>query len=109
MIRRPPRSTLFPYTTLFRSDVEALGGERARRRGVGVGGAGVVAVRVALVVADPEQGGAAEHEHDRQHGYEPAGDRGEDGPRSVARGRGEWSDVGGVRCHATRLALRGGS
>src|SRR3989442_9604316 len=22
MIRRPPRSTLFPYTTLFRSDVE---------------------------------------------------------------------------------------
>src|SRR3712207_6884037 len=31
MIRRPPRSTLFPYTTLFRSDVEridinALGG-----------------------------------------------------------------------------------
>src|SRR5258708_23416061 len=37
MIRRPPRSTLFPYTTLFRSimasghvDVDAL-----RRRGVG--------------------------------------------------------------------------
>src|SRR3712207_7735499 len=24
MIRRPPRSTLFPYTTLFRSSVEAL-------------------------------------------------------------------------------------
>src|SRR2546429_3391875 len=24
MIRRPPRSTLFPYTTLFRSDVYAL-------------------------------------------------------------------------------------
>src|SRR5687768_18162914 len=23
MIRRPPRSTLFPYTTLFRSNVEA--------------------------------------------------------------------------------------
>src|SRR2546427_4344140 len=23
MIRRPPRSTLFPYTTLFRSDCEA--------------------------------------------------------------------------------------
>src|SRR3989442_11015627 len=28
MIRRPPRSTLFPYTTLFRSDP---GGPRARR------------------------------------------------------------------------------
>src|SRR2546429_4378136 len=29
MIRRPPRSTLFPYTTLFRSHVahELLGGE----------------------------------------------------------------------------------
>src|SRR3712207_8600274 len=26
MIRRPPRSTLFPYTTLFRSDVQALRG-----------------------------------------------------------------------------------
>src|SRR2546421_1960781 len=24
MIRRPPRSTLFPYTTLFRSDVDLL-------------------------------------------------------------------------------------
>src|SRR5690554_7116211 len=24
MIRRPPRSTLFPYTTLFRSDVDHL-------------------------------------------------------------------------------------
>src|SRR5438270_6463287 len=24
MIRRPPRSTLFPYTTLFRSDPETL-------------------------------------------------------------------------------------
>src|SRR2546427_6861509 len=33
MIRRPPRSTLFPYTTLFRSDVRAhaVGGRRARR------------------------------------------------------------------------------
>src|SRR5256885_5301313 len=26
MIRRPPRSTLFPYTTLFRSDPPAPGG-----------------------------------------------------------------------------------
>src|SRR3712207_8055089 len=24
MIRRPPRSTLFPYTTLFRSDVQVV-------------------------------------------------------------------------------------
>src|SRR5256885_14195908 len=26
MIRRPPRSTLFPYTTLFRSQVVGIGG-----------------------------------------------------------------------------------
>src|SRR5947209_17273657 len=26
MIRRPPRSTLFPYTTLFRSDLLGTGG-----------------------------------------------------------------------------------
>src|SRR2546427_5426904 len=34
MIRRPPRSTLFPYTTLFRSRLEAEGarGKRARNR-----------------------------------------------------------------------------
>src|SRR3712207_8394695 len=33
MIRRPPRSTLFPYTTLFRSSPgSAAGGARARRR-----------------------------------------------------------------------------
>src|SRR3712207_7309922 len=31
MIRRPPRSTLFPYTTLFRSeDVVQVGGDVAR-------------------------------------------------------------------------------
>src|SRR3989442_9374991 len=29
MIRRPPRSTLFPYTTLFRSDLPGLVAERA--------------------------------------------------------------------------------
>src|SRR2546430_10153725 len=30
MIRRPPRSTLFPYTTLFRSDRILLGGQPER-------------------------------------------------------------------------------
>src|SRR5688572_31726829 len=35
MIRRPPRSTLFPYTTLFRSGADVHGSERqehARQR-----------------------------------------------------------------------------
>src|SRR3989454_12643420 len=51
MIRRPPRSTLFPYTTLFRSLVhdrgklgielaEEGGGHRAQHAGVGRAGAG---------------------------------------------------------------------
>src|SRR2546430_13585304 len=40
MIRRPPRSTLFPYTTLFRSFVSRFGqfgqiGERLTREAVG--------------------------------------------------------------------------
>src|SRR5207302_2380262 len=35
MLRRPPRSTLFPYTTLFRSAVEsASGSEAGAGRGV---------------------------------------------------------------------------
>src|SRR3712207_7087129 len=39
MIRRPPRSTLFPYTTLFRSGARRPAGRRARahRRAVGEG------------------------------------------------------------------------
>src|SRR2546425_5819860 len=35
MIRRPPRSTLFPYTTLFRSLRGIRRNERDRRAGVG--------------------------------------------------------------------------
>src|SRR3712207_8409435 len=34
MIRRPPRSTLFPYTTLFRSKQENAGLSAARNLGV---------------------------------------------------------------------------
>src|SRR2546430_9078091 len=47
MIRRPPRSTLFPYTTLFRSL------QRARRGIEGDGGRGVEVVTSALI---PEPG-----------------------------------------------------
>src|SRR3712207_8997605 len=62
MIRRPPRSTLFPYTTLFRSverpqraqvddlDLDAVlgqlvGDRQAAPDGVGVGGDGEVGAR----------------------------------------------------------------
>src|SRR3712207_8026672 len=50
MIRRPPRSTLFPYTTLFRSH----GGEPANFLDVGGGAsADQVAKAFNLVTADP--------------------------------------------------------
>src|SRR2546430_5031474 len=35
MIRRPPRSTLFPYTTLFRSEAQGRGRGQEPRRGIG--------------------------------------------------------------------------
>src|SRR5260370_13978935 len=31
MIRRPPRSTLFPYTTLFRSRIVSIGSDASKR------------------------------------------------------------------------------
>src|SRR5437588_3828518 len=52
MIRRPPRSTLFPYTTLFRSVEHAL--DRLRLHQVVQPGAGAVGVDVVHVVdVDP--------------------------------------------------------
>src|SRR2546422_2286952 len=52
MIRRPPRSTLFPYTTLFRSHDAALGGGGrrgcgGRRRGGGEAAAAAAAAALA--------------------------------------------------------------
>src|SRR5436309_12492795 len=49
MIRRPPRSTLFPYTTLFRSSQHVL----TQREKWMIGGvlATVVAVVVALIIS----------------------------------------------------------
>src|SRR5258708_16420390 len=46
MIRRPPRSTLFPYTTLFGSDVERDSGVLV----AGVGGGVLIAHRAAVEV-----------------------------------------------------------
>src|SRR3712207_8709055 len=56
MIRRPPRSTLFPYTTLFRSVVEHVEGER-----VAVARGDVEVRRLA------DRRGAGEDGHDRRH------------------------------------------
>src|SRR3712207_7414867 len=50
MIRRPPRSTLFPYTTLFRSfEFSFLGGSM----GAGVGEALVTAARLSVLQDSP--------------------------------------------------------
>src|SRR2546422_6515646 len=71
MIRRPPRSTLFPYTTLFRS--LSCGGERGDRRDGGrVLDVTVPALRQAEQLRSPVQ----RHRLDRKstrlnssHGY----------------------------------------
>ena len=52
MIRRPPRSTLFPYTTLFRSPTERLEIAFVPLEDVGVG-VGVVTETDTLFVAEP--------------------------------------------------------
>src|SRR3712207_7161770 len=46
MIRRPPRSTLFPYTTLFRSLTLVLAPALRRNLGVGFSEQGVVRAHV---------------------------------------------------------------
>src|SRR5207245_9194963 len=57
MIRRPPRSTLFPYTTLFRSQVQGLGQPPGRDRTVEFGdvAADDVEVKADLLVAPTHQ------------------------------------------------------
>src|SRR3712207_8101001 len=60
MIRRPPRSTLFPYTTLFRSDERQL---RARPRDGG--GRGGLLLRQPRELVEERLGGIAELEDGR--------------------------------------------
>src|SRR5258708_13123239 len=55
MIRRPPRSTLFPYTTLFRSS-----GNRQHKLGIGVpidgdGGEDTTAARTLILIDRSEE------------------------------------------------------
>src|SRR3712207_8961486 len=64
MIRRPPRSTLFPYTTLFRS----LADEVAEGVDLGLGVGGVL-LGVDLDVVALEEEGAAPAGADRRGGH----------------------------------------
>src|SRR3712207_7602284 len=66
MIRRPPRSTLFPYTTLFRSDLGVVG---CARFDVGTRPAGGGAPTGLAVDQDVDRGDAVRHKRpppDRQ-------------------------------------------
>src|SRR2546427_5291080 len=59
MIRRPPRSTLFPYTTLFRSEPTGQDEAIGRARGL--------AARAVLLDAQRERRSCEEHESGRAH------------------------------------------
>src|SRR3712207_7787893 len=57
MIRRPPRSTLFPYTTLFRStDGRPVSGTDLEPRGEGATGGAAGPGRIAVGSAAPGDG-----------------------------------------------------
>src|SRR2546430_14054319 len=93
MIRRPPRSTLFPYTTLFRSAVEAAAVrcELVYDRG-DARAAGVARVR-------RERDGSA----DRVAGAEHGGARGRVvDAKATDDGRGGLDIAGDVRCDRAR-------
>src|SRR5690349_23125126 len=64
MIRRPPRSTLFPYTTLFRSPVHAH--RRAAVRSVRAGRGAHRARRADPAAVPVARAGAARCETDRK-------------------------------------------
>src|SRR2546422_513299 len=79
MIRRPPRSTLFPYTTLFRSDAVAEIDRRAPR-----GRGGFRRARAAVAVRGRGRGDL----HDLPAAAQRLADRGH---------RRSWHPPGGAR------------
>src|SRR3989442_5448052 len=96
MIRRPPRSTLFPYTTLFRSPGGAAGqfhhhGQRLCESWIWAAGGELRAERRAA-------GASARHGPDGQHdahgALPPRGDTAPDHARPTAAAG--WTARGGV-------------
>src|SRR2546430_8356276 len=67
MIRRPPRSTLFPYTTLFRSRdvVRQLVGDTVTVIYYGSAAAGPVRTRLQLATADVDAAGGLDRKSTR--------------------------------------------
>src|SRR3712207_7772616 len=94
MIRRPPRSTLFPYTTLFRS------GQLGELRG------GRLLQRVLLQRAEPSPDGVREPV--RQEGRAAlgvVGRAGRGGPRDHARSEEHTSELQSRQYLVCRLLL----
>src|SRR5438309_5197256 len=60
MIRRPPRSTLFPYTTLFRSSLAPSGSDAVSRSSAP---SGRMATRTLAAVRVPQVVGLRSEEH----------------------------------------------
>src|SRR5260221_1835157 len=65
MIRRPPRSTLFPYTTLFRSVIERIC-EFFRIRPVAVSEARVIGRDKVIAIGKPGEERSEEHTSELQ-------------------------------------------
>src|SRR5256885_5382608 len=82
MIRRPPRSTLFPYTTLFRSEsvgvVRRGGGGAGRGRRADQGGGRAGAAAAARAAVDQPDGAEARGGAVPQAGAAGAEDRSEE-------------------------------
>src|SRR3712207_7001162 len=68
MIRRPPRSTLFPYTTLFRSSTLQLAAQNANTQiGVGVDEINGIVTRIATLNKNIASAGAYPGERSEEH------------------------------------------
>src|SRR2546426_9036393 len=63
MIRRPPRSTLFPYTTLFRSGLEVRAGVHTGEVELTGDKVGGIAVHIGARVAARAEPGERSEEH----------------------------------------------
>src|SRR2546426_9615390 len=83
MIRRPPRSTLFPYTTLFRSRLrEELASDVAPRRAERLEDADLARALGDAHQHDVHDHDAAHDDPDRHHGrHDREDDAGELGPK----------------------------
>src|SRR3712207_9266666 len=84
MIRRPPRSTLFPYTTLFRS-------HRHQRGGVAVD-----------LLAQAEHPGQVQVDHDRRERVEIPEEKERADAQDCRRARGLPERLGGVLATVSR-------